>query len=245
MSRATSWSLPMGPTPRRAQAGELAWQVGRHHVARLAIHYQLAEIAQVKDIDFATISDGSMLTCEAVAKAIGRQGRCRDLAVACVRSLLAAARRCRLVFGSASSNRRAVRLGQSDQCAPRGGRTKFVRAYRRGVADYAAALLRYDRFANASSDQKIARGGRRSSRAMSIPGIRPAGQSSRSSGAVHRSEGADRCRRYRALRLPGIRRRGFVEKTRRCARRRRPELCRAAIVTRMPPKSTLASLRPA
>ena len=118
-------------------------------------HYQLAEIARVKAFDFATVEvkpfysnkdivklladglvDAAVLPSQDVRDLLGSNqahliGWLSEIAEPQTGALFAA-------VAAIKSKRAAVE--------------KFVRAYRHGVADYAQALLRHDRFAKRVSD---------------------------------------------------------------------------------------------
>jgi NitT/TauT family transport system substrate-binding protein len=115
-----------------------------------AAHYQLAEIARVKGFDPATMSVTALYSSSEMAKAI-ESGKA-DAAILPpqeVRSLLASNQAHFIGWLSEIGEPQTGALFAS-VAAIKGKRAtveKFVRAYRRGVADYAAALLRHDRFA--------------------------------------------------------------------------------------------------
>jgi NitT/TauT family transport system substrate-binding protein len=120
-------------------------------------HYQLAEIARVKGFDPATMSVTPLYSSSETAKAI-ENGKV-DAAILpsqAVRSLLGSNQAHFIGWLSEIGEPQTGALFASVAAikSKRAALEKFVRAYRRGVADYAAALLRHDRFAKRISDSK-------------------------------------------------------------------------------------------
>jgi NitT/TauT family transport system substrate-binding protein len=120
-------------------------------------HYQLAEIARVKGFDPATMSVTPLYASAETAKAV-ENGKV-DAAILpsqAVRSLLASNQAHFIGWLSEIGEPQTGALFASVAAikSKRATLEKFVRAYRRGVADYAAALLRHDRFAKRVSDSK-------------------------------------------------------------------------------------------
>lgn len=122
-----------------------------------ASHYQLEQVARIKRIDINRITVKPMQTLDAIARAIAtNQVDAAIMPAPHTRELLAA-NQAKLVgwyseldeqqFGAlfVSSKMIATRRAVVD---------KFVRAYRRGVADYGAALLRKDRNSKRTADIK-------------------------------------------------------------------------------------------
>jgi NitT/TauT family transport system substrate-binding protein len=115
-----------------------------------AAHYQLAEIARVKRFDPASMSVTALYSSSEAAKAI-ESGKA-DAAILpsqAVRSLLASNQAHFIGWLSEIGEPQTGALFASVAAieSKRAAVEKFVRAYRRGVAEYAAALLRHDRFA--------------------------------------------------------------------------------------------------
>jgi NitT/TauT family transport system substrate-binding protein len=114
-----------------------------------AAHYQLAEIARVKRFDPASMSVTALYSSSEAAKAI-ESGKA-DAAILpsqAVRSLLASNQAHFIGWLSEIGEPQTGALFASAAAikSKRAAVEKFVRAYRRGVAEYAAALLRHDRF---------------------------------------------------------------------------------------------------
>lgn len=120
-------------------------------------HYQIAEIARAKNFDFASIKIRPMLTNEAVAQAVADGqidaailpvGYARNLMMSGLGRLMAWCSD----FGEEQLGALFVASNMIERRRPIVA--KFVHAYRRGAADYAAALVRYDRFRKPVSDSK-------------------------------------------------------------------------------------------
>jgi len=120
-------------------------------------HYQAAEIAKAKDIDFATIKLRPMLTYEAVAQAIADgQIDAAILPPQYARNLILSGLGRVMSWCSDFGEEQlgALFVATKVITARRAAVAKLVRAYRRGAADYAAGLARYDRFRKPISDKK-------------------------------------------------------------------------------------------
>ena len=132
-----------------------------------AAHYQLAEIARVKGFDPASMSVTALYSSSELAKAI-ESGKVEAaiLPSQAVRNLLGSNQAqfigCLSEIGEPQTG--ALFASVAAIKSKRAAVEKFVPAYRRGVADYAAALLRHDRFSNLNRGTPPA-----SSHAMSTP----------------------------------------------------------------------------
>lgn len=120
-------------------------------------HYQLAEIARVKGFDPATMSVSALYSSSETAKSI-ESGKV-DAAILpsqSVRNLLGSNQAHFIGWLSEISEPQTGALFASVAAikSKRAAVEKFVRAYRRGVADYAGALLRHDRFSKRVLDSK-------------------------------------------------------------------------------------------
>src|SRR6185437_250853 len=120
-------------------------------------HYQVAEFARAKNVDLATIKLRPMLTYESVAQAVADgQIDAAILPVQYARNLMLSGLGRLISWCSDFGEEQLGALFVSTKviAARRATVAKFVRAYRRGAADYAAALARYDRFRKRISDKK-------------------------------------------------------------------------------------------
>jgi NitT/TauT family transport system substrate-binding protein len=122
-----------------------------------ASHYQLEQIARIKQIDVDRISVKPMPTLDAIARAVGtNQVDAAILPARYARELLAA-NHAKLVgwYSELDQQQLGALFVSSKMIATRRSVVeKFVRAYRRGVADYTATLLRKDIHSKRTSDMK-------------------------------------------------------------------------------------------
>jgi NitT/TauT family transport system substrate-binding protein len=120
-------------------------------------HYQLEQIARIKHIDIKRITVKPMQTLDDIARAVGtNQVDAATLPAPHARELLAA-NQAKLVgwYSELDEQQLGALFVSSKMIATRRSVVeKFVRAYRRGTADYAAALLRKDRNSKRTSDIK-------------------------------------------------------------------------------------------
>jgi NitT/TauT family transport system substrate-binding protein len=112
-----------------------------------AFHYQVAQIARVKKFDERTVTVRSLRTLDGVAEALGT-GKV-DAAIlpgAYAREMLVAGQARLLTWYSEVDEQQlgALFVGAKVIAQRRTVVEKFVRAYRRGTADYSAALMRHD-----------------------------------------------------------------------------------------------------
>jgi NitT/TauT family transport system substrate-binding protein len=122
-----------------------------------ASHYQLEQIARIKQIDVNRISVKPMSTLDAIARAVGtNQVDAAILPARYARELLAANHAKLVGWYSELDEQQLGALFVSGKmiATRRSVVEKFVRAYRRGVADYSAALLRKDIHSKRTSDMK-------------------------------------------------------------------------------------------
>jgi NitT/TauT family transport system substrate-binding protein len=122
-----------------------------------ASHYQLEQIARIKQIDVNRISVKPMSTLDAIARAVGtNQVDAAILPARYARELLAANHAKLVGWYSELDEQQLGALFVSGKmiATRRSVVEKFVRAYRRGVADYTAALLRKDIHSKRTSDMK-------------------------------------------------------------------------------------------
>ncbi|MFZ1950690.1 MAG: ABC transporter substrate-binding protein [Pseudolabrys sp.] len=120
-------------------------------------HYQLEQIARIKRIDVNRITVKPMKTLDAVARAIGtNQVDAAIMPSSLARELLAANQAKLIGWYSDLDEQQFGALFVSTKIigTRRDVVEKFVRAYRRGADDYAAALLRKDRNSKRTSDTK-------------------------------------------------------------------------------------------
>lgn len=120
-------------------------------------HYQLEQIARVKQIDLGRIEVKPLQTLNAIARAVGTgQVDAAILPAPYARELMAANQAKLVGWYSEIDEQQMGALFVSTKMirTRREVVEKFVRAYRRGVADYAAALLRKDVHSKRTSDTK-------------------------------------------------------------------------------------------
>ena len=122
-----------------------------------SFHYQLGQIARAKRFDLAGITLKSMQSLDAMAHAVATGGSDATILPAkYARELLVASQAKLIGWYSELDEQQLGALFASAKMlkARRATVEKFVRAYRRGAADYAAALLRRDRYGKRISDTK-------------------------------------------------------------------------------------------
>jgi NitT/TauT family transport system substrate-binding protein len=120
-------------------------------------HYQLAQIARIKHIDPDRITIKALQTLDALARAVGTgQVDAAIMPAPYARELLVANQAKFIGWYSELDEQQLGALFVSTKMVAqrRAVVEKFVRAYRRGVADYAAALLRKDVHLKRTSDTK-------------------------------------------------------------------------------------------
>ena len=120
-------------------------------------HYQLEQIARIKRVDMNRITVKPMQTLDAIGRAIGTNQVDAAIMPALHARELLAANQAKLVgwYSELDEQQFGALFVSSKMIAGRRAVVeKFVRAYRRGAADYAAALLRKDRQAKRTSDIK-------------------------------------------------------------------------------------------
>lgn len=120
-------------------------------------HYQLLQIARIKHVDPARITVKALGTLDAIARAVGTdQVDAAIMPSLYARELLMANQAKFLGWYSELDEQQLGALFVSKKMLEtrRAAVEKFVRAYRRGAADYAAALLRKDRSSKRISDIK-------------------------------------------------------------------------------------------
>jgi NitT/TauT family transport system substrate-binding protein len=122
-----------------------------------SFHYQLGQLARVKRFDFAGVTLKPLQSFDAVAAAV-REGRV-DAAILpsqYARELLVASQAKLIGWVSEIDEPQLGALFASSRmiAEKRDTVARFVRAYARGVADYAAALLRKDRYGKRVFDAK-------------------------------------------------------------------------------------------
>jgi NitT/TauT family transport system substrate-binding protein len=126
---------------------------GRNLTAR----YQLEQIARIKKFDVKAVTVKPMPSLDALARAVGtNEVDAAIMPAAYVRELLSANRAKLVGWYSELDDMQFGALFVSTKmiAAKRSVVEKFVKAYRRGVADYAAALLRKDVHSKRTSDLK-------------------------------------------------------------------------------------------
>jgi NitT/TauT family transport system substrate-binding protein len=119
--------------------------------------YQLEQIARIKNVDVGRITVRPMQTLDAVARAVGtNEVDAAILPAPHARELLAVNQAKLIGWYSELDEQQFGALFVSTKMIEtrRGVVEKFIHAYRRGVADYAAALLRKDRNSKRTSDTK-------------------------------------------------------------------------------------------
>jgi len=120
-------------------------------------HYQLEQIARVKRIEFNRIDVKPMRTLDAIARAVGTNQVDGAIVPAPYARELMGANQAKLVgWYSELDEQQLGALFVSSKMihSRRAVVEKFVSAYRRGVTDYSAALLRIDRHYKRTSDDK-------------------------------------------------------------------------------------------
>ena len=120
-------------------------------------HYQLQQIARIKHVDPARITVKALGTLDAIARAVGTdQVDAAIMPSLYARELLVANQAKFLGWYSELDEQQLGALFVSKKLVEtrRAMVEKFVHAYRRGAADYAAALLRKDRSSKRISDIK-------------------------------------------------------------------------------------------
>ena len=120
-------------------------------------HYQLEQIARLKHVDTGRITIKALGTLDAIARAVGTaQVDAAIMPALYARELLIANQAKFLAWYSELDEQQLGALFVSKKMLDtrRAIVEKFVKAYRRGVADYAAALLRKDRNSKRTSDIK-------------------------------------------------------------------------------------------
>ena len=120
-------------------------------------HYQLLQIARIKHVDPARITVKALGTLDAIARAVGTdQVDAAIMPSLYARELLMANQAKFLGWYSELDEQQLGALFVSKKMLEtrRAAVEKFVQAYRRGAADYAAALLRKDRSSKRISDIK-------------------------------------------------------------------------------------------
>ncbi len=140
-----------------------------------SFHYQLGQIARIKRFDLASITLKPLQSLDAMARAVAaNQVDAAILPAPYARELLVASQAKLIGWYSELDEQQLGALFASTRMIQTRRATveKFVRAYRRGAADYAVALLRRDRYGKRFSDATLAGCGRDRSRAMSIPAVR-------------------------------------------------------------------------
>jgi NitT/TauT family transport system substrate-binding protein len=120
-------------------------------------HYQLGQIARLKSFNLASITVKPMQSVEQMARAvITGQADAAILPALFARELLIS-NQARLVGWYSELDEQqlgALFVSAAVLSARRATVEKFIRAYKRGAADYATALLRHDRFGKRVSDTK-------------------------------------------------------------------------------------------
>jgi len=122
-----------------------------------AFHYQLGQIARAKRFDLAGILLKPLQSPDAMASAVAAgQVDAAILPAQSARELLAASQAKLIGWYSELDEQQLGALFASAKvlATRRATVEKFVRAYRRGAADYAAALLRHERYGKRVSDAK-------------------------------------------------------------------------------------------
>ncbi|MFZ0068791.1 MAG: ABC transporter substrate-binding protein [Pseudolabrys sp.] len=119
--------------------------------------YQLEQIARIKRVDVSRITVKPMQTLDAVARAVGtNQVDAAIMPAPHARELLAANQAKLVGWYSELDEQQFGALFVSTKMigTRRGVVERFIRAYRRGTADYAEALLRKDRNSKRTSDTR-------------------------------------------------------------------------------------------
>jgi NitT/TauT family transport system substrate-binding protein len=120
-------------------------------------HFQLEQIARVKHVDPARITVKALGTLDAIARAVGTDKVDAAIMPALYARELLIANQARFLGWCSELDEQqlgALFVSKKMLETRRAAVEKFVKAYRRGVADYAAALLRKDRSSKRISDIK-------------------------------------------------------------------------------------------
>ena len=120
-----------------------------------SFHYQLGQIARIKRFDLASITLKPLQSLDAMARAVAAgQVDAAILPAQYARELLVANQAKLIGWYSELDEQQLGALFASAKTIETRRATveKFVRAYRRGAAEYAAALLRHDRYGKRISD---------------------------------------------------------------------------------------------
>ena len=181
-------------------------------------HYQVGQIARAKKIKFDDIRVRPMHTLDALSKALGTgQVDAAILPGQYAREMLVAGQAKLLGWFSEFDEQQlgAVFAGAKTIAGRREVVEKFVRAYRRGAAEYTGALMRHDSVWQADVECALARS-LDADRALCVsrPVDRHRGGHRRGQRLLHGPDGAARCRRHCA---PG----GMVQVARTARRERR------------------------
>jgi NitT/TauT family transport system substrate-binding protein len=122
-----------------------------------ASHYQLEQMARIKSVDINRITVKPMRTLDAIVRAVGTSQVDGAIMPARYARELLSANQAKLVgwYSEIDEQQLGALFVSSKMIATRRAVVeKFVRAYRRGAADYAAALLRKDIHSKRTSDMK-------------------------------------------------------------------------------------------
>jgi NitT/TauT family transport system substrate-binding protein len=120
-------------------------------------HYQLSRIAQLKGFDLAGVKVKALQSLDAMARAVSTGEVDATILPTLYARELMVSNQARLVSWYSEFDEQqlgALFVSAATLQARRATVEKFVRAYRRGTADYAASLLRSDRFRKRISDAK-------------------------------------------------------------------------------------------
>lgn len=119
------------------------------------LHYQLGQIARAKGFDLAGVTMKSLAPFDGIAKAVADETVDAAILPAQLARPLLEASQAKLIGWYSEIDRQQTGALFTSPTMIRTRRAtveKFVRAYRRGVADYAAALLRHGRFGKRITD---------------------------------------------------------------------------------------------
>jgi NitT/TauT family transport system substrate-binding protein len=122
-----------------------------------ASHYQLEQMARIKGVDINRVTVKPMRTLDAIVRAVGNSQVDGAIMPAAYARELLSANQGKLVgwYSELDEQQLGALFVSSRMIATRRAVVeKFVRAYRRGVADYGAALLRKDIHSKRTSDTK-------------------------------------------------------------------------------------------
>ena len=123
----------------------------------LTSRYRLEQIARIKNVDFSHVTVKPMPSIDAIARAVGTNEVDGAMMPAPYARELLAASQAKLVgwYSELDEQQLGALFVSSKMIGTRREVVeKFVRAYRRGVADYSAALLRRDTHLKRTSDTK-------------------------------------------------------------------------------------------